>query len=153
MQYRGGEPGRRREADAKGKVADLCDAGIRQHPFEILLEDGDRRGRQHGDRAQDREADGERHGAKRKLYAEDRKHKPQKHINCHLGCGRGEKRADRGRGIRIGIRQPQVQREESDLEPEADRQEGKTGSCGSGARNVGQPLGKILHIERAGQRV
>ena len=133
MQYRGGEPGRRREADAKGKVADLCHAGIRQHPFEILLEDGDRRGRQHGDSPQDRQADGERHGAKRKLYAEDRKDKPQQHINGHLGCGRGQKGADGGRGIRIGVGQPQVQRKEGDLEPEADRQEGETGSCGPGA--------------------
>ena len=136
MQYRGGEPGRRREADAKGKVADLGDAGIRQHPFEILLKDGDRRGRQHGDGAQDREADGERHRAERKLYAEDRKHKPQQHINGYLRRGRGQKGADGRRGVRIGVGQPQVQRKESNLEPEPDRQEGETGSCGPGAGHL-----------------
>ena len=118
-----------------------------------MLEDRDRGGGEYRDGSQYRETERKWHRTQRKLHTEDRKHEPQQYVYGNLGGGGGQKCTD-GRGsVGIGIGQPQVQREERNLEPETYGQEGETGTCRPGVGHVRQPLREIKHIERPSQRV
>ena len=56
-------------------------------------------------------------------HAEDREEEADQQIDRDLGRGRGEERGRPGRRIGIGIRQPGMQREQRELQADADRDE------------------------------
>ena len=85
--------------------------------------------------------------------AEDGEQEADQDIDPDLGGGRGEEGADRGRRVGVGLGQPEMQREQSELDRRADDQEGEGGDHRPVVAGRRQALGDVVHVERAGRAV
>ena len=87
--------------------------------------------------------------------AEDREEEADQQIDRDLGRGGGQEGGHPGRRIGIGVRQPGVQREQRELQADADGNEGQRRHDGArvlGPRRSEAP-GDVDHVEAAGQQI
>ena len=120
-----GQAGLVGEPDAERDVADLRDRRIGEHALQVGLEHRDQRGDEHrGERQRDDDL-GDRQGAKVDRDAEDREKKAHQQIDRDLGRGGRQEGGRPRRRIGIGVRQPDMEREQRELQADADGHEGQ----------------------------
>ena len=82
---------------------------------------------EHADKAEGQQHPGESGAHKREVKTEDREEETDQHIDRDLGRRRREKRRHRRRRVSVCVGQPQMHREHGELQPHADKNEGKAG--------------------------
>ena len=147
------QQGQRRRAHQD--KADLGQGGAGQNILEVVGEHGDGRAQHHGHRAQRQQQDAPPVLAGEKVRRDD-----QGAEDACLGEDAGQQGAGRGRGHRVGLGQPDVQREHARLgrkaEEDAQRRRPQLGAVrhpGAEAGQVGddQGAGKAVQQEQAHQ--
>ena len=141
------------QADAERDVADLRDAGIGQQPLDVGLEYRDDCRYEHRGQRQ-REQD---HAGVARIeddgLAEDREEVAHQHVDRHLGGGRRKEGRHRGRRVGVGVGQPQVQREQRDLQRDADGDEGQRCQRRPRIAHRRQPHRQVRKIQCAGLQI
>ena len=143
------------KTDAQRDVADLGDRRIGEQSLQVALEHRDQRGdddrgeRQHDDHLVDRQRPDVDHAAG------DGKVEPHQEVDRDLGRRGRQEGGHPGRRIGVGVGQPDMEREERELQADAHGDEGEAGHDrprelapgGSQARR------HVDHVERAGHEV
>ena len=151
VQQRTGQRRRGAERHAEHDVAHLPDARIGQHAADVVLRHGQDGTRQHGD---DRHPAQQRQDLRRSpLGGGHEVQHPEQRVGTDLRHHRGDEAGDRGRGVRVGVRQPAVQREQRRLDRQPDDDQHHRHAISPCIHDVRQPHGHVGHVEGAGQGV
>ena len=150
VEDRGGEPRLAREADADDDVADLRDAREGEHAPQVGLEHGDDRHRhERGDPRRQQHA-GQEQLPEAVVRAEDPVEEAEQDVERDLGGRSGEEGGHRDRREMVGVDEPGVQREHRRLDHQPDGQEAERDEHGALGLALGNALGEIDHVQRAG---
>ena len=106
MQQRCSQTHGRAHRKAKDDIANLRNARVCQHAFDIRLHDADCGCTQQTDNRQWNQNLRKWFRTKAELHTKNRKYEANQNINRHLGCGSAEKRRDGRWRIGVRIRQP-----------------------------------------------
>ena len=147
------QPRGRAQPDADDHVADLGDARPGEEALEVLLEEGHQGGDEDPRQPQTDEQRVHAEGPEGEGGAEDPVVEPQEDVDRDLGRRRREQGGHRRGGIGIGVRQPQVQGEEGQLEADPHGEEGEGGQHRARVHHRLQTLGEIDHVQGARHHV
>ncbi len=148
-----GEAGVREKSEAEQDVADLRDAGISKHALQIVLEDSDKRGGEHGEDRERQDNHFERRCLEFVVEAEDGEHEAEHHVDRDFRRRCSEEGRDCRRREAVGIRQPQMQREHGELQADTDEDEDEAHMYGAAVAMGSNPHRQVGHVERARDHV
>lgn len=142
----GAQPCHRGHREPEHHIADVADQGEGQESFDVALGQGAQDPHDHGQQRGDHQRGIEGVARKQQCFRTDDR------VNAHLGEQAGEHRRDRGGRRRVGVREPEGQRENGRLDPER-HQEHHVQQVLRALVQVRELDGEVGHVDGAGGAV
>jgi hypothetical protein len=153
VQQPGLEPLRGAQRERQREVAHLPDGRVGQQPAQAGLEDGGRGPGEHGQHGERHEQRAEVQRVEHVGHAEERHHHAHQLEVHDLGGRARQEGRHRVRGLRVGARQPLVQREDGELDAEAHGEERERHVHRAQLAHVADARGHLGGVQRAGHLV